>query len=93
MPRKKKNQVETDAKHPHGYCECNGPMCCHGMGPAAFEVTRDGRRMRVCTRCDLKGDANKVSLIRKKDNANIYLDFDPLGAMCLAFEQATSRSK
>ena len=70
---------------PHGRCECDGGQCCHGQGPAAYRVTRKGRRMIVCTRCDLGSDTDKGLLVTKEDNVRVYEDFDPLGALCLIY--------
>lgn len=74
---------------PHGACECADGMpggCCMGRGPAAFEVLRDGKKMRVCTRCDFSSDEpTRKLLVRGTDPMSIYSDFDGLGALCLAF--------
>lgn len=43
-------------------CECD-PCGCHdryGVGPAAIEATRDGKRIKLCTRCILSGDVDRV---------------------------------
>ena len=79
--------------YPHGSCDCNsglafddGEGCCLGTGPAAFEVERDKRKMRVCTRCShLTGDKNLVQLVRATDSTfEIFSAFDPLGALVLS---------
>lgn len=75
---------ETDARHPYGYCECENKIgCCHGMGPAAHEVTRDGKRLRLCTRCDLNSDLDKVLLVTEEDRGDVFFDFDPLGGFLI----------
>ncbi len=68
---------------PHGRCECDGPTCCGGRGPAAFRVTRGGKSMLLCTRCNLSSDTEKVLLVTSHDKASVYADFDALGAMCI----------
>lgn len=66
-------------------CECNGVMCCGGRGIAVFQVERDGKTMKVCTRCDFSGDKNKKILkYVTKIPAKKLMDFDSLGAVCLA---------
>lgn len=68
-------------------CECDGPWCCGGRGIAVFSVEREGKKIKVCTKCDLQSDKNKkilpyVSTIP----ASKLMEFDALGALCLAFE-------
>ena len=66
-------------------CECDGSMCCDCRGIAVFQVVRDGKKMNVCTRCDLPGDKEKKILkYVKKIPAQKLIDFDSLGAVCLA---------
>lgn len=69
-------------------CECDGSMCCGGRGIAVFEVTRDGKKMKVCTRCDLPKDrkTRKILPYVKNIPAKKLIDFDALGAMCLAWD-------
>lgn len=74
---------------PYGKCECGPEYNCkvHGAmgdGPAAYEITRNGKRLKVCTRCDLGSDENKTLLIRLQDDAAPFIEWDALGAMCLA---------
>lgn len=88
--------MSNDTNHPHGVCECdNGVVggCCLGNGPVAFEVVRDGRTMRLCTRCDLSDDKNKRLLVTEADNLEIFLNHDVMGAMVIAgmLEQDKSR--
>lgn len=87
--RDKKNR-----EYPHGVCECDtglvsnplfgGMGCCQGTGPVAFKVTRDGQEMKVCTRCDLPSDESKILLVTKEDDIRVYMDFDTMGALCIA---------
>lgn len=76
------------ALFPHGRCECDGATCCGGRGPAAYRVTRKGRSMLVCTKCDLSSDTDKVLLVTKDDPAQVWMDFDALGAVCIMFKLA-----
>lgn len=77
-----------DPRFPYGRCECRdgaGSGCCRGEGPAAYEATRGGRTLRLCTRCDLSTDTT-ICLVRKEDDMALFLNFDPLGALCLALK-------
>lgn len=80
-------KAKQPPKYPYGVCECNtciiGLGGCGGLGPAAFEVTRKGKRIRLCTRCDFSDDKDKTLLVTEKDGAKLWLDFDPLGAFCI----------
>lgn len=74
---------------PHGLCECQsgiGGGCCHGRGPAAYSVARDGEALRVCTRCDLSSDTDKRLLVTFEDDADVFFEFDPLGFLCIALD-------
>jgi hypothetical protein len=66
-------------------CECDGPTCCGGRGIAVFVVERDGKDIKLCTRCDFGSDQNKRILkYVKKLPAEKLINFDSLGALCLA---------
>lgn len=80
-PRSKKRVALID-------CECNGSMCCGGRGIAVFEVTRKGKKLKICTRCDLSTDKKTRRILPYVKNipAKKLIDFDALGAMCLAFD-------
>ena len=73
---------------PHGVCECPtaSGLCCGGCGPIAYEVTRNGKRLRLCTRCDLPGDIDRVLLVSTGEPADLYWRFDALGAFCILGE-------
>lgn len=66
-------------------CECNGPTCCGGRGIAVFEVERESKKMKVCTKCDFGDDKGKKILkyVTKIPTKKLF-DFDTLGAICLA---------
>lgn len=67
-------------------CECPARgMCCNGYGPAAYLVERDGKKLKLCTRCDLSGD-KRIKILVKKSQLEEYFDFDPLGGMVLAMD-------
>ena len=94
--RARKRRAQMSAEYPHGECECRHPSCsCGGgrkPGPAAFEVTREGKPIKVCTRCDLSGDRpSRVLLVQERDEMGPYIDWDALGAMCITFEAADRR--
>jgi hypothetical protein len=81
--------IETGTA-PHGFCECrSGCQCAIIAGPVAFEVERDGRKLKVCTRCDLSSDAGKRLLVTKGDPIAPYQNHDPLGALVIALELAS----
>lgn len=86
----KEGDMKKQTKFPYGQCECSDCSIsaggCGGFGPAAFEVERAGVTMRVCTRCDLTSDKNKTLLVTPEDNAKLWIDFDPLGAVCIMGE-------
>ena len=65
-------------------CECNGSSCCGGRGIAVFQVNRNGKILKVCTRCDFSSDKDKKILrYVKKLPAKKLMDFDALGTFCL----------
>lgn len=79
----------ADKTPPYGFCECPNAsgMCCGGMGPAAYEVTREGKQLKLCTRCDLTADRpTRRLLLTKEDSADIFLTFDALGFFCILNE-------
>lgn len=70
----------------YGDCECTGGgtcHCAHAPGPAAFVVERDGKTMKVCTRCDFASDVNKELLWKESDNVEVLSDYDALGLFCI----------
>ena len=72
--------------YPHGECECrDGCQCEHRAGPAACEVARNGKTMRVCTRCDFASDRpTRRLLVTRDDDATSYYDWDVLGFVCIS---------
>ncbi len=73
--------------YPYGVCECqdcvSGINPCQGRGPAAFEVTRNGVRLKVCTFCDIRSDQDKRLLVKPTDDLGIFQAYDDLGHYCL----------
>jgi hypothetical protein len=65
---------------PFGSCECDAcPVhAVRGPGPAAFDVLRDDKWVKLCTRCDFKGDT-KVLLVTKDTDPAPFRAWDALG--------------
>ena len=63
--------------------DCNGLKCGLRIAPTAYLVERDGRVLRVCTRCLLESD--RVIEILADENARyeVYEQYDSLGAIQL----------
>lgn len=80
------------SKREYQMCECPQAnySCCGGRGPAVFEVERDGKKLKLCTRCDLSSDKNRKLIIDEKYDANTLIDFDPIGAFVVIGEMATA---
>jgi transcription elongation factor Elf1 len=80
---KKKSEL-LSSPYPHGPCECTaGCMVCkHRPGPAAFVVQRDGKPVKVCTKCDLTGEQSAL-LVTPTDDLDVYDAWDDLGAWCI----------
>lgn len=77
----------TSLLFPHGICECPSAssQCCAGRGPAALEVRRGNRTLKLCTHCDLTSDT-VLRILPSKDELDVYERFDPLGALCLVMK-------
>ena len=77
-------------------CECKDcdPIseCAHSCAPIAFSVERNGKTIKVCTRCDLSTDKNKKLLVTMKMEMSWFFDYDALGAFCLVNAFAKERS-
>ena len=71
-------------------CECTdcGGMsrCTHADAPVAKRIRRDGEELKVCTRCEFSDDVVVEVLIDEDTPAGPFMDYDPLGTMCLSFE-------
>lgn len=84
--------VETSELFPCGQCECTGEwghcQCAAHAGPAAFSVVRNGRTIRVCTRCDLPTDSERRLLVSGADPSDPFFHYDILGFMCIGAELA-----
>lgn len=54
---------DVDASDADIRCECNSTGCpCRGTGRAWCSVLRDGKRLRICSRCDLSTDEERTPL-------------------------------
>lgn len=85
------HMTEVASTFPYGACECRHEDCpCYVVaGPAAFVVTRDGKALRVCTRCDLSSDrATRRLLVKGTDALEPFHEWDSLGAFCIVFAVA-----
>lgn len=70
---------------PFGECECRRGCRCEAFaGPAALVIERDGKRMNVCTRCDLSSDKKIEQLVTKDTPFDVFQAYDILGAFVLA---------
>jgi hypothetical protein len=62
-------------------CECQDPATIHGAGncsgPAAFEVTRKGQQVRLCSRCILIEDKPSAKLIAPESEYEALREYDP----------------
>ena len=70
-------------KYPFGECECSKKCLCRfGAGPAIYQVKRKGMVLKVCSRCDLSSDTEKVQLgdhiSLSYEEKRIFIDWDPL---------------
>ena len=60
-------------------CECEAGCLVHkehGPGPALLEVTRGGKKVKVCTRCNAPAEETRV--LEEADHEECK-EFDPLG--------------
>lgn len=69
-------------------CDCGGELSqCGGVSaPVAFEVTRDGERIKVCTRCELPSDTDEKVLVDLHTPVEPYIEYDALGALAVSGE-------
>jgi hypothetical protein len=64
-------------------CDCGNHSCGADLAPVFLLVERDGKEMRVCSRCDLTSDKKLARLVTKVMPIQPFVDFDILGAMCI----------
>ena len=77
--------MNNNEEYPYGRCECpEHPNC---QGPAFYEVKRDGKTIKVCTRCDLPSDTDKKFLIKEDQVIGPFWRYDKLGVMKAAIDQ------
>ncbi len=71
-------------------CECEdcGIMsgCTHSCAPVAYLIERKGKKLKVCTRCQLRTDKVIKHLFDKNTNIKKFMDYDSLGAICMVGE-------
>lgn len=75
-------------KFPFGECECrDGCQCALRPGPAAFAAVRNGRKVKLCTRCDVSSDKPTLELLVQRDTPiGPFLEWDGLGALAIGLE-------
>lgn len=81
-------------------CECQDcniySNCGKSIAPVTKLVERNGKRIKVCSRCDLSSDKLIKLLVNKNTPAKALIDYDALGAMCIMSEiseQSKSRKR
>lgn len=88
--------MEANENFPFGGCECRGGgcQCDEKVGPAAWSVVRDGKTMKVCTRCDFSEDKpTRKFLGDLNTNMAPFWEYDVLGAFCIMGDAAEAREK
>lgn len=68
-------------------CRCRGQCACgNGFpGPVAYEALRDGKRVKLCTKCIGASDEALVVLVRPGDvGFDAIAKYDAFGARLLA---------
>lgn len=76
-------------KYPYGVCDCDSGVaggCCLGTGPAARTAIREGKEVRLCTRCNLLKDKSTEKLLVTKEHLQTFLDYDYIGSLAIQFE-------
>lgn len=64
-------------------CPCNNHINGADKTPVAFIIERNGKEMKVCTRCDLTSDKKIARLFDRDTLMQPFMEFDALGAVCL----------
>lgn len=65
-------------------CECNSEVCLvhrerdADTAPVIKLVKRNGKKIKVCSRCDLRSDKLIKWLVTQKHSFKPYFDYDPL---------------
>lgn len=75
--------------YPYGSCECREERCnCHG-GPAAYTAVREGKEVRLCTRCVLRKDVPTRRLLVTPDTSpEPFFEHDLLGFFRITMDMA-----
>ena len=69
-------------------CQCSytGAHACKGAAaPVAFLVDRNGKRLELCTYCDLSKDKT-IAVFPTKDELSVFHEYDALGGECLEYK-------
>ena len=66
-------------------CECNNCRVhkSHNRIPCAFLVEREGKQIKVCTKCDLSTDKYIARLFDGDSNMKDFFDYDNLGTIVI----------
>lgn len=64
-------------------CDCDCANHETAMAPVYVLVLRDGKELRLCSRCDLSTDIKLARLVSKAMPAKPFFDFDDMGAFCI----------
>jgi len=74
-------------------CECTSctasSRCAGEDAPVAYLVQRGQKQIHVCTRCELSSDTRVRLLVNEDTPVGPYMDYDPLGGLCLFGEVLT----
>lgn len=69
---------------PYGECECRqGCQCEVEAGPALFNIVRDKKPMKVCSKCTISGDSDRSFLFQREDSIAPFVKYDNEGVMLL----------
>jgi hypothetical protein len=80
MPTESATAESASPSHPCGQCECRDGCRCEAFaGPAAWTVNRDGRILKVCSRCTLSGDTDRKLLVTNETPSAPFEEYDDLG--------------
>ncbi len=84
MPNESVIPESTSPSYPCGQCECrDGCQCKAVAGPAAWTINRDGRILKVCSRCTLSGDTDRKLLVTDETPLAPFEEYDFLGAFLI----------
>lgn len=64
-------------------CICSNHINGADKTPVAFLIERDGKEMKVCTRCDLSSDKHIANLFDETTEMQPFAEHDALGLFCM----------